>query len=402
MRALQRDALVAYILHQMRANPDSAHIDTPDKLFEYFLMDVQMDPCMQTSRIRHALSSVQLFIERCLMNLEKKKVAPSSIKAKQWEWMKRYRVWEANRKVFLWPENWLEPELRDNQSPFFKETMSELLQGDITEDRAAVALLNYLSKLEEVAKLEPCGIHYVENDPSKREDDVAHVVARTAGANRKYFYRVANTGIDPVEKVTDIEDNPVMPVLWRNRLFLFWLKLIQETQPEEREAPGGTSPWTSTRLRSSPQAASDDDSDPVGATSVAMAAARTSDPHGHCSWGPSISRVEGVRSVRGLAAGPVLTNDALRVVVSNQSVPARRSPVQPVQLAGAPESKKAVHFPSDVGHADHVLNVTYAAAARRTPSSTTPSPTGRSSRTTRRGDAWIRRSSTRTPATSST
>jgi hypothetical protein len=135
MRQIQRDALVAYILHQMRSNPATAHIDTPDKLFEYFLMDVQMEPCMQTSRIRHALSSVQLFIERCLMNLEPR-VAPSSFQSKQrkqWEWMKRYRVWEANRKVFLYPENWLEPELRDDQSPFFKETMSELLQGDINE-----------------------------------------------------------------------------------------------------------------------------------------------------------------------------------------------------------------------------------------------------------------------------
>jgi Neuraminidase-like domain/Salmonella virulence plasmid 28.1kDa A protein len=201
MRGLQRDALVAYILHQMRINPITAHIDTPDKLFEYFLMDVQMEPCMQTSRIRHALSSVQLFIDRCLMNLETT-VSPASIDAKQWSWMKRYRVWEANRKVFLYPENWLEPELRDDQSPFFKETMSELLQGDITEDRAAVALLNYLSKLEEVAKLEPCGIHFVENDLSKLEDDVAHVVARTAGANRKYFYRRRDSsGWTPWEQI---------------------------------------------------------------------------------------------------------------------------------------------------------------------------------------------------------
>lgn len=229
MRGLQRDALVAYILHQMRSKPDTAHIDTADKLFEYFLMDVQMDPCMQTSRIRHALSSVQLFIERCLMNLETR-VAPSAINAKQWEWMKRYRVWEANRKVFLYPENWLEPELRDDQSPFFKETMSELLQGDITEDRAATALLNYLSKLEEVAKLEPCGICYEENDPSKLEDDVAHVVARTAGANRKYFYRRREGGSwTPWERIQlDIEDNPVIPVVWKSRLFLFWLKILSQ------------------------------------------------------------------------------------------------------------------------------------------------------------------------------
>jgi Neuraminidase-like domain len=229
MRGLQRDALVAYILHQMRQNVDTQHIDTPDKLFEYFLMDVQMEPCMQTSRIRHALSSIQLFIERCLMNLETK-VSPSSINAKQWSWMKRYRVWEANRKVFLYPENWLEPELRDDQSPFFKETMSELLQGDITEDRAAVTLLNYLSKLEEVAKLEPCGIHFVENDSQKLEDDVAHVVARTAGANRKYFYRRREFGNwTPWEQIKlDIEDNPVIPVVWRDRLFLFWLRIIKQ------------------------------------------------------------------------------------------------------------------------------------------------------------------------------
>ncbi|MGH8608503.1 MAG: neuraminidase-like domain-containing protein [Gammaproteobacteria bacterium] len=239
MRALQRDALVAYILHQMRVNPDSAHIDTPDKLFEYFLMDVQMSPCMQTSRIRDALSSVQLFIERCLMNLEKKKVVPSSIKAKQWESMKRYRVWEANRKVFLWPENWLEPELRDDQSPFFKETMSELLQSDITEDSAAVALLNHLSKLDEVAKLEPCGIHYLENDLGT-SDDIAHVVARTAGANRKYFYRRREYGYwTPWEQIKlAIEDNPVIPVVWKGRLFLFWIRILKK--PPKGQTPGNS------------------------------------------------------------------------------------------------------------------------------------------------------------------
>ena len=30
----------------------------------------------------------------------------------KWEWRKRYRVWEASRKVFVYPENWLEPEPR--------------------------------------------------------------------------------------------------------------------------------------------------------------------------------------------------------------------------------------------------------------------------------------------------
>jgi hypothetical protein len=238
MRGLQRDALVAYILHRLAANAATSHIDTADKLFEFFLMDVQMEPCMQTSRIRHALSTVQLFIERCLMNLEPRASlgsvassldnAPS--KAKQWEWMKRYRVWEANRKVFLFPENWLEPELRDDKSPFFKEVESELLQGDITEDAAAIALLNYLSKLEEVAKLEPCGIHHMAENAEQRTSEVNHVIARTAGAHRKYYYRRYEGGSwTPWEQVKlDIEDNPVMPVVWQGRLLLFWLRILKE------------------------------------------------------------------------------------------------------------------------------------------------------------------------------
>jgi Neuraminidase-like domain/Tachylectin len=237
MRRLQRDALVAYILHQMRANPETAHIDTPDKLFEYFLMDVQMEPCMQTSRIRHALSSVQLFIERSLMNLEPR-VAPSAIDdSKQWQWRKRYRMWEANRKIFLYPENWLEPELRDDRSPFFKETMSELLQSDITEDKAATALVTYLSKLDEVAKLEPCGIHVVENTPGT-DDDIVHVVARTAGANRKYYYRRCENGSwtawEPIK--LDIEDNPVTPFVWKGRIFLFWVRILKQA-PLDKPKP---------------------------------------------------------------------------------------------------------------------------------------------------------------------
>ena len=32
-------------------------------------------------------------------------------KEAEWEWRKNYRVWEANRKVFVYPEDWLEPDL---------------------------------------------------------------------------------------------------------------------------------------------------------------------------------------------------------------------------------------------------------------------------------------------------
>jgi ATPase family protein associated with various cellular activities (AAA)/ABC toxin-like protein len=36
----------------------------------------------------------------------------------RWSWLKRYRVWDANRKIFLYPENWLEPESRPTPAKF--------------------------------------------------------------------------------------------------------------------------------------------------------------------------------------------------------------------------------------------------------------------------------------------
>jgi peptidoglycan hydrolase-like protein with peptidoglycan-binding domain len=226
LRSMQRDALIAYILQQFREAGST--IDTADKLYEYFLMDVQMEPCMQTSRIRHALSSLQLFVERCFLNLEPQ-VSPSVLDADQWVWMKRYRVWQANREVFLFPENWLEPELRDNKSPFFKDIESELGQSDITEDTAAAAMLNYLSKLHDVAKLEPCGM-YLEENGLTPDDNTIHVVARNSDLRRKYYYRryefASWTAWEEIK--LPIEDTPIVPVVWNNRLLLFWLGIQQQ------------------------------------------------------------------------------------------------------------------------------------------------------------------------------
>jgi hypothetical protein len=235
LRDRQRDALVAWVLHALRAT--HPHVDTPDRLYEFFLIDVQMEPCMRTSRIRQAIATVQLFVQRALLNLEPA-VPSSAIVAGQWEWMRRYRLWEANRKVFLYPENWLEPEVRDDRSPFFKELESELLQGDVTDDAAAAALLGYLEKLDDVALLEVCGMYLEEGDARRQEDDVVHVVARTAGGRRTWYYRWLRTGSwSPWEKIgANIEDTPVLPVVWRGRTFVFWLG-IQQQMPGDPGLP---------------------------------------------------------------------------------------------------------------------------------------------------------------------
>ena len=141
LRNLQRNALVAYLIHR-------DHLPDSNELFDRYLIDVEMDSCMLTSRIKQAISSVQLFVQRCLLNLERPRtatasdgagVSPDSIDTQRWQWMKFYRVWEANRRSSLYPENWIEPELRDDKTEIFRAFESDLLQSEITHDTALVA-----------------------------------------------------------------------------------------------------------------------------------------------------------------------------------------------------------------------------------------------------------------------
>jgi peptidoglycan hydrolase-like protein with peptidoglycan-binding domain len=214
-------------------------------LYSHFLIDVEMDPCMMTSRIKQAISSVQLFVQRCLMSLEADVIASSETDDAWdwWKWMKNYRVWEANCKVFLYPENWIEPELRDDKSPFFKQLESELLESDLTLESAETAFLNYLEKLDQIARLETMGLYH----QKEAERDILHVFARTQAPPRVYYYRQRVNGAywTPWEKVDlDIDGNHLIPVVWNSRLFLFWPIFIEKADPSKVTIPplggGGT------------------------------------------------------------------------------------------------------------------------------------------------------------------
>jgi hypothetical protein len=222
LRENQRTALVSHLMFELE-------FQTTSQLFQHFLIDLEMCPCQLTSRIKQAMSSTQLFIQRILMNLEPD-VALDPTDAKLWKkWMKNYRVWEANRKVFLWPENWIEPALRDDKTPFFKDLENELLQNEVTADTAETALLNYLQQLDTVARLEVVGM-YRQEDPN-----ILHVFARTFGTPPIYYYRrrVDSSRWTAWEKVdVDIQGDHLIPVVYERRLRLLWPIFTEKTKEE--------------------------------------------------------------------------------------------------------------------------------------------------------------------------
>ena len=223
LRASQRDALVAYIMHQHA-------FTSQEQLFEYFLIDPGMEPVVQTSRLRLAISSAQLFIQRCLLNLEPRVHPSAIISSGQWQWMKQYRVWEANRKIFLFPENWLEPEFRDDKTHIFRELEGSLLQGDVSDDLVEKAFHEYLKALEKLARLEIMTMYCEEK--YDRDQNIYHVIGRTYNTH-KYFYRRFSNNMwtlwEPVN--VEIEGDHVLAVMWKKRLHLFWLTFIKKNDP---------------------------------------------------------------------------------------------------------------------------------------------------------------------------
>jgi hypothetical protein len=227
LRNLQRDALVAYLI-------DRDHLADADELFDHYLIDAQMGSCMVTSRIKQAISSVQLFVQRCLLNIELQSpdsasgVRPDSIDAERWQWMKFYRVWEANRKIFLYPENWIEPTLRDDKSEIFRAFESDLMQSEISHDAALAAYRKYIDGMGDIANLTVVGM-FEEQLPGNR-GCIVHFVARDNSEPYKHYYRqwklldTQNFGTwTPWEEITArVNSDHVLIFLFGGAVYLAW------------------------------------------------------------------------------------------------------------------------------------------------------------------------------------
>jgi len=239
-REQKRQALVSWLVAHPNQSQGQSWSDS-NGLYSYFLIDVEMSACMLTSRLKQASASVQLFVQRCLMNLEVDILAKTDVdpKWRQWKWMKQYRVWEANRKVFLYPENWIEPELRDEKSPFFKDLEADLMQNDVTNDTAETAYLNYLEKLDKVANLEIRATH---KQIISQDESVLHVFGRTRsslGAEHYYRKRINGGRWTAWEKVElDINANHLVAGVHNRRLYLMWPQFLDKADaPKKIQIP---------------------------------------------------------------------------------------------------------------------------------------------------------------------
>lgn len=245
IRQQQRDALVAYLV----CLDNNDKLRNANDLYEHYLIDPQMEPCFETTRILEAITAVQLLAQRILFGLEEGVSASQELKDR-WTWMRNYRVWEANRKVFLFPENWLFPELRDDKSSSFKQLESALGQGELNQDLANQSFGQFLDDVAQMGQIKVLGMYEdvarvntgilldSQRFPLRR---ILYVVGRTQNQPYAYFWRrCVDFGSPHMEWAPwqrielDVQGDHVMPFVLGGELHVAW-PLIRNIKGDSKD-----------------------------------------------------------------------------------------------------------------------------------------------------------------------
>jgi hypothetical protein len=241
---LKRNALLALVIFHLRNQQQQQpglqlNIETARDLYEYLLIDVEVSGSVQTSYIKEAISAVQLYLYRCRNHLEVGAEVDEELNT-WWPWMEHYRVWQANREVFLYPENYIQPELRTHTTDQFVQLANALQQSNLTESAIDRVIKTYIDGFSEVANLNIVGSYLYTSGSNEQR---LYLVGRTTTKPYTYYYRTATlfaSKIDEHAPVTyaavwtpwvkidlQIKSNSVSPVFAFNKLFLFWAETKQ-------------------------------------------------------------------------------------------------------------------------------------------------------------------------------
>lgn len=248
----RRDALVGSLMfaqnvlgHDSLPTP-FGKLTSLREISDVLLVDLEMGGTAKISRLKLALNSVQRYIQRVQMNREGHP-RPFHLGKEDWAWRSHYRVWEANRKVFLFPENYLDPGLRRNKTPLFEQLEASLQQGEIDEDSVQRAYLQYLDGLEELSELEVISAAACDeaNPGDESTRNSVYLLARTRAKKPDYYLRRVNfigcelSTWDPWQKITLPTHTTNMIVGFAHgRVHLFWTetRTVRDQHGDHRNA----------------------------------------------------------------------------------------------------------------------------------------------------------------------
>ncbi|WP_095112292.1 neuraminidase-like domain-containing protein [Pseudomonas sp. Irchel 3H7] len=231
----RRTALLDYCIGQVRAERYPP-LRTPEDLFELLRIDPLDSARVQTSGVAEAISCAQQYISAVYNKMEpgfeNHEFPPEQLE--NWALYNNYSDWAAVQMIALYPENYINPFVRQRKTDLFKTLENNLNQARLNTDSVQAALQDYLQAFEQICDLDVVS-GYMDGTNPERAD--YYFVGRQRVPPFQYFWRKAQIEITPTcravnpaawseWKAVDIQPAgrvlDIRPVIWNGRLCLVW------------------------------------------------------------------------------------------------------------------------------------------------------------------------------------
>ncbi|WP_025855037.1 neuraminidase-like domain-containing protein [Pseudomonas sp. CHM02] len=253
-----RDAMLSYYLAHCISPSLKDSLRTPNDLYDYWLLDVQVSQAVPTSPVASAITSLQHYINRIHSGLEPgyETLGMSPHETLAWQTsLHTYPLWSASQQLRYHPQNFLDPTLREDKSESFEQLENELNQHRIQPATVQNAVQGYLSRFEEVASIQTLN-GYIDGNVSQWDTSTYYFVGKST-TNGFYYWRsldlskrstvkaeapapLAWTDWKPIN-LTFSADTPVhsiRPVMFNHRLFIVWTESIKPAPYPSFKAQG--------------------------------------------------------------------------------------------------------------------------------------------------------------------
>lgn len=240
----QRNALLSYYMGQYipaSGNDDLVNlVQTPEDVYEYLLIDPLVSNAVPTSRVAQAMSSIQQYINSITMNMEPGYQTQFLDQNNIDNWksgLSQYDIWAGEVELDTYPENYIDPTLRQSQTAYFKDLITDLNQNTINSDTAQQAVMSYLNKFEQVANLTIVSGYL---DSTDQTSGIYYFLGKSTTSPVQYYWRSFNMDLNadnvasssawsewyPMNTAINEDALQGIPRLtyFNNRLYLFWFE----------------------------------------------------------------------------------------------------------------------------------------------------------------------------------
>jgi hypothetical protein len=234
----RRSALVEYCIGGTRKSPgkDYSFVKTPSDLAELLRLDPLDNYQVQSSWVAEAVSSAQQYIHAVYRKMEPGFVDTDFDKQDLADWAlyNNYPDWAALQMIAVYPENFINPFVRQRKSSLFKSLENSLNQTRLNSDSVQLALRDYLQTFEQTCNLDVISAYMDGESPTKAD---YYFVGRQREQPFQYFWRKAQVELSPtctainpaawsewqaVDIAVEGRIVDMRPVLWNGRFFLVW------------------------------------------------------------------------------------------------------------------------------------------------------------------------------------